>query len=97
MYTITHILKSFNPLTAKLTVEVSILWDGVFVESNNISVTLPVDAQGQATTDLRLINSLVQNRIRRYYSDVVDNTRLPPAGVVNAQAIYQLTQDIEAG
>jgi hypothetical protein len=59
MYTTTHILKSFDALTAKLTVEVNILWDGSFVETKTITLTLPVDAQGQATTDQGLISGII--------------------------------------
>ena len=96
MYTTTHILKSFNALTAKLTVEVNILWNGGLVESKELVLTLPVDANGFVTTDQQLINGLIQDRIYRYFPTVVNKTRLPPAGVVNAQAIYQLTQEVEA-
>ena len=96
MYTTTHILKSFDALTAKLTVEVNIFWDGVFVERSDITLKLPVDTRGFVTTDQGLINGIINERIYRYFPNVVNNTRLPPAGVVNAQAIYQLTRDVEA-
>ena len=96
MYTTQYSWKSFDPLTARLTVEVNIIWNGTFVETKTIGLTLPVDSSGQATTDESLVASIINERIYRYYPEVVSNTRLPPSGVVNAQAIYQLTSDIEA-
>ena len=97
MYSTNYNWKSFDPLTAKLTVEVNVLWDGVIEESRDIRLTLPVDADGAATTDQGLVDFLIQDRIYRYFPDVVNNTRIPSVGVVNAQDVYELTSDIELG
>jgi hypothetical protein len=96
MYTTNYTWKSFNPLTARLTVEVNIFWNGIFAETRDISLTLPVDTSGVASTDTGLIDRLINDRIFRYLPDVVNNTRLPPLGVVNAEEIYALTTDAEA-
>lgn len=96
MYSTNYTWKSFDPLTAKLTVEVNILWNGIFAQARDISLTLPVDASGVATTDSGLIDYIVNQRIFRYLPDVVNNTRIPPLGVVNAEEIYALTTDAES-
>ena len=96
MYTTTYTWKSFNAVTARLTVEVDILWDSVFVETKTIGLTLPVDTSGFVTTDRSLIESIINERIFRYYPEVVNNTRLPPNGVVNAGDILDATDIIEA-
>jgi hypothetical protein len=96
MYTTNYNWKSFDPLTAKLTVEVDVFWDGTFVETRDIRLTLPVDSMGYATTDTGLIDYLVDERILRHIPDVANNTRIPPLGVVNAEEIYNLTVQVEA-
>jgi hypothetical protein len=96
MYTTTYTWKSFDPFTARLTVDVDILWDSVFVETKTIGLTLPVDTGGFVTTDLGLIEGIINQRIFRYYPEVVSNTRLPPNGVVNAGDILDATDLIEA-
>lgn len=96
MYSTNYTWKSFNPFTARLTVDVDILWDSVFVETKTIGLTLPVDSSGAVTTDVSLIEGIINDRIFRYYPEVVTNTRLPPNGVVNAGAILDNTDIIEA-
>jgi hypothetical protein len=68
----------------------------VFVETKTIGLTLPVDTSGFVTTDRSLIESIINERIFRYYPEVVNNTRLPPNGVVNAGDILDATDIIEA-
>ena len=96
MYSTNYTWKSFDPITSKLTVEVSILWNDALVEIRDIRLTLPVDDLGYATTDTGIIDSIVNERIFRYLPDVVNNTRTPPGGVVNAQLLYLLTSDSES-
>ena len=96
MYSTNYTWKSFDPLTAKLTVEVNILWEGTLVEIRDIRLTLPVDDMGYATTDTGIIDNIVNDRIFRYVPDIVNNTRIPPLGVVNSSDIYILTSQTEA-
>lgn len=98
MYTFTYTWTSFDPLTAKLTVSVQVLYDGNPVETKTIRITLPVDpATGAATTNTGIIDYLVNERVLRYLPDVVNNTRIPAGGVTNASTILAQTDTIEAG
>ena len=61
-----------------------------------VSVRLPVDGQGQVTTDISLIQTLIDQRVEQRVGPLIQaDTAIPVGGVVNAQAIYALTSTAE--
>lgn len=92
-YTTEYTLISFDAVAVRLTVEVRVLWAGVVQETKTITVPMPVNSQGNTTTDMNQIDLLVRTAITRRVQYL--EQRVPPGGIVNAPAIYALTSSSE--
>lgn len=61
-----------------------------------VSVRLPVNGSGEVTTNLNLIQALVEERVAQRVGPLVQAEVIVPAGgVTNAQVIYSLTSTVE--
>lgn len=92
-YTTEYSLKSFDPITSKLTVDVEVFYNSSLTETHELTVTLPVNSQGAVTTDLTLIDQYVRTVIDRRIPYLA--LRVPPGGVTNAPSLYALTTSNE--
>ena len=92
---------SFDRATAKITVEVATKWRNTEtnavtdISTETLIVTLPVDADGRVPNDPRVLDAIVQDRIRVRIGDVTQ--KIPPGGITNAFEIEYLTTDVEEG